>query len=155
MKSLLLFPVLLLSGVFAARDTTPDFIDPTGTYTLTGIVKNNRVITHSGEIRVLLLSDNRAALCLYINKGYPGYESGALMDTLLYDDNTMRYSPSADTTCTIIFRFTQRTVEIIKLYSNPHSGCGFSDGVLTSGIFQKTSADRPVIQDLSAHGASQ
>ena len=152
MNRLLLIPLLLLSGIFAPGDEP---IDPTGTYTLTGSVKKNKVVGHSGEIRVVLLSDSRVAFCFYINRGYPGYESGALLDTLVYDDNMIRYIPSADTACTIIFRFTTRAVELIQLYTNPHSACGFIPGVLKPVIFQKTSAARPVIQDLSTHGVTQ
>jgi len=155
MNSLLLFPVLLLSSIFTNHGPLREAIDPTGTYTLTGTVKKNKVIGHSGEIRVLLLSENRAAFCFYINRGYPGYESGALVDTLVYDENMMRYSPSADTACTIIFRFTNRTAEIMQIYTNPHSSCGFSTGVMTPLLFQKTSTAKPVIQDLSAHGITQ
>lgn len=157
-SSLILAPVLLFSMLaFNAHIGRPqqEFIDPTGTYTLTGTVKKSRVIGHYGEIRALLLSNERIAICLYLNNGHPHYESGALLDTLTYTHNEARYIPSADTNCTVIFKFLARSVEISQLYSNPHSGCGFPPGVLTSTAFPKTSSEKPIIQDLSSHGISQ
>ena len=151
--AVLLFSMLSFIGVPAGQRAQS--IDPTGTYTLTGTVKKSRVVSHYGEIRALLLPNDRVAICLYINKGYPHYESGALLDTLPYDQDEARYTPSADTSCTILFRFAPRSVEIRQVLSNPHSGCGFPAGVLTSTVFPKTSSERPIIQDLSTHGISQ
>ena len=145
MKSLFFFPILLFGGFFSGRYFDPQFIDPTGTYTLTGVVKKNRILTHSGEIRVVLLSSEKIALSFYINAGYPDYASGSLLDTLNYNENVASYSPSNDSSCSVIFRFTGKAVEILQLYSNPHSGCGFPKGVLTSTIFEKTSEDRPIL----------
>ncbi len=151
MKRLFIIPILSLClGLLYSGASIHDFIDPTGTYTLQGKVKNNRVMGHSGELRVQLLSSYRIAVAFYINKGYPNYESGSLIDTLDYVEDIARYT--CDSSCTIIFRFYPRTMELMGLYSNPHSPCGFANGVMTPAVFAKTSWDRPVIQDLSAHG---
>jgi hypothetical protein len=155
MKSLFILSTFFLSRLFSPGDPLPDFINPTGTYILMGTVEKNRLTGHSGEIRVQLLDSHRLALCFYINKGYPGYESGSFMDTLAYDGSSARYSFGKDSSCTILFYFHRRAVEIIELYADPYSGCGFAKGVLVSAVFEKTSADRPVIQDLSAHGITQ
>jgi hypothetical protein len=152
LRRLFIFPILLLCQGLLCSGVTTDFIDPTGTYTLTGSVKKNHVVGHSGELRVELLDSGRVAISFYINKGYPNYESGSLIDTLDYDGDVARYKPSCDSTCTIIFRFYPKTVELMGLYSNPHSSCGFATGVMTAAVFAKTSWDKPVIQDLSAHG---
>jgi len=157
MRRLFIIPILflchgLLCGAAAQDLVSSGFIDPTGTYTLTGTVRKNRVMGHSGEIRVVLLDSSRVAISFYINKGYPNYEAGSMIDTLKYNDGMARYTPACDSTCTIIFWFSDKTMELRGLYSNPHSSCGFATGVMTAAIFQKTSADRPVIQDLSAHG---
>lgn len=151
MKCLFLLVLFGIGPIFPSAD--PDFINPTGTYTLTGIVRNNRVIGHSGELRVRLLSPDKVAVCFYMNKGYPGYESGAFMDTLAYEENRVFYTPASDTGCSVLFCFLPRTVEIIKIYSDIHSGCGFGQGVLAASILDKTSSELPVIQDLSGHGA--
>lgn len=151
MKCLFLLALFGTGPIFFAAD--PDFINPTGTYTLTGIVRNNRVISHSGELRVRLISPEKVALCFYMNKGYPGYESGAFMDTLPYEENRIFYTPTADTGCSVLFNFMPHTVEIMKIYSDIHSGCGFGQGVLAASIFDKTSSEPPIIQDLSGHGS--
>jgi hypothetical protein len=152
MKRLFIIPAVILCQGLLSSGIAPQFINPTGTYTLTGKVKNHHVLGHSGEIRVEMLDSGRIALSVYINKGYPNYEAGSLMDTLPYDENVARYHPSRDSTCTIIFHFYPKTVEILGLYDDPHSACGFTAGVMAAAIFDKTSADKPVIQDLSAHG---
>ena len=154
MRSLFLLSTFFLIQSFSFIDAVPGFIDPTGTYILTGAIKKNKITGHSGEIRVQLLSSHQVALCFYINKGDPSYESGSFMDTLVYDDSSARYCPGKDSSCTILFYFHRRRVEIMEVYTDPNLCCGFGNGVLISAIFKKTSADKPIIQDLSAHGIS-
>ena len=140
------FLSLLLPGLFPS-DNNQTIINPTGTYILKGEVKGNKVISHSGEIRVKLLQPEMLTLCFYIAKGYPGYESGSLMDTLRYTDNSAVYV-SKDSTCTLRFYFRQNGVELIHIFSMPARDC-FSPGVLTGAFFRKASSGVPVIQDLS------
>ena len=153
MKCLFILPLLLTARLSLTGDLRdPDFVDPTGTYLLTGIVKKNHITGHSGELRVRLLDRHSAALCFYINKGYPGYESGAFMDTVAYEDNTLCYFPTQDSSCYLFFSFDPKSVEMIQMYNNPRSGCGFGPGVIVPAVFEKSSRELPVIQDLSAHG---
>src|ERR1700735_4124990 len=147
MRSLFYLPLLLLSGSLFSDHQV--FIDPTGTSLLKGEVKKNKIVGHSGEFRVRLLNANTVAMCLYLNKGEPGYESGFLLDTLHYGDNQCVYIPAGDTSCAIYFVFAQKSVEIYKALSNPQGGCGFRPGVLEPAVFDKTSDDIPVIEDLS------
>ena len=128
------------------------FINPTGTYLLKGEVRKNKIVGHSGELRVRLLNANTVAMCLYLNKGEPGYESGFLLDTLHYGDNQCVYIPANDTSCAIYFVFAVNSVEIYQALSNPQGGCGFRPGVLEPAVFDKTSDDIPVIEDLSGRG---
>jgi hypothetical protein len=151
MKNLLYLPLLLISGSLSTGG--PAFINPTGIYLLKGEVKNNKIIGHSGELRVRLLDTITVAICLYLNKGYPGYESGAIIDTLHYADNMVVYTPAGDSSCSIYFAFGVRTVEMFESLTDPHSGCGFLPGVVVPSIFDKTSSDIPVIQDLSVRGS--
>ena len=154
MRSLFLLSVLFFSQSFPPHNSASDFFDPTGTYILRGYVTGNKVISHSGEIRVKLIDSGRIAICLYINKGYPGYESGSFIDTIVYEDGNARYYPGKDSSCIILFYFHQRKVEIQESYNQPNICCGFANGVLTSAVFKKTSGARPIIQDLSAHGVA-
>ena|ERR1700733_13844572 len=158
MKCLFIFPLLFLlrltdGGSGDRPAPNPDFVDPTGTYILTGNVRNNRVTGHSGELRVRLLNQHSAAVCFYINKGYPDYESGAFVDTLSYEENRFMWTSAADTTCSLLFDFQPAAVEIIRIVSDPNCTCGFAPDVLIPATFYRSSRDVPVIQDLSAHGS--
>jgi hypothetical protein len=153
MKSLLLLFVVTCTSLINPGDA---FIDPTGTYILKGNVEKNKIVSHSGEMRVKLLDHGKLAMCFYINKGYPGYEFISFVDTLLYDDDHFaRYKPSPDADCTILFLFNNKNAEIQQVYTDPKSGCGFGKDILISTIFKKFSNERPVIQDLSAHGSTK
>jgi hypothetical protein len=153
MKCLFVLPLLFLAWYpLTGEPARPDFIDPTGTYILTGTVKKNRITGHSGELRARLLDRHTVAVCFYINKGYPGYESGSFTDTLAYEDNSISYRPSYDTSCSVLFSFQPMMVEMLQIYTDPHSGCGFGPGIMIPATFQKSSGDIPIIQDLSAHG---
>jgi len=143
-----LFLSLLLPGILSTVNNET-FINPTGTYTLKGEVQNNKVVTHSGEIRVKLLGPELLTLCFFIDKGYPGYESGSLLDTLRYEDNAAVYV-SRDSGCMLRFYFKVNGVELVHIFAQNKSDCGFPAGVLTGAFFRKTSSGVPVIQDLSA-----
>ncbi|HEY4111356.1 hypothetical protein [Puia sp.] len=144
---IVLFLSLLMPGIFFS-DNSKTFIDPTGTYILKGEVKENKVISHSGEIRVKLLSEELLTLCFYIDEGYPGHQSGSFLDTLRYEDNAAVYS-SRDSGCMLRFQFKQAGVEMIHIFAVTASDCGFAPGVLTGAFFKKTSSGIPVIQDLA------
>src|ERR1700709_2026890 len=104
-------------------------LDPTGTYILKGDTKNNIVVNSSGEIRIKLLDDGRVAFCLFVTAGYPAEASASFVDTLIYDDNTVRYSPSGDAGCALIFSFSPHAVELSENYGDEH-GCSFGRGAL-------------------------
>jgi len=150
MKSLFILPLLVLSGFLPGK--SPSFVDPTGTYMLKGVIKNNKIIGHSGELRVRLLNDSTVALCFYINAGYPGYKSGSFIDTSAYEDNRVAYQPRQDTSCSIYFYFELRKVSIMQVMSDPRSGCGFAPGVFVPGNFLKVSSETPIIQSLTERG---
>ncbi len=147
MRSLFLF--LAISAYVHFAHEVPAFIDPTGTYILKGDIKKNNIKGHFGELRVRLLDSQTVAFCFYINDGYPDYASGAMVDTLKYVDNRIIYKPAGDSGCSLFLYFHLNNVELMEVYSDPHSGCGFAPGVLTPAVFVKKSAEIPVIQDLS------
>jgi hypothetical protein len=141
-----------------SRQTSPatfnDFVDPTGTYILKGSVAKNRVMGHSGEIRVKLLDPGRVAVSFYINRGYPDYEAGSFTDTLPYTTNQARWTPSEDPGYTVVFSFKPRAAETIQLFSGNEARSDFADGVMVSAVFLKYSDAAPIIQDLSARRAN-
>ena len=150
MKSL--FLLLLCCVHFPLPEDEPSFIDPTGTYVLLGDVKRNNITGHHGEIRVRLLDKKTAAFCFYISNGYPNFGSGAFMDTVAYEENSLLFRPAQDTGCSLVLTFSMRDVEIMEVYSDPRSGCGLAPGVMAPATFHKVSSDIPVIQDLSERG---
>ena len=150
MKSLLFLSLLPLSGFLPGKISS--FLDPTGTYRLRGTVKNNRTIGHSGELRARLLNEHTVAICFYINAGYPGYRSGALLDTVTYDDGEAEYHPPQDSSCEIHFYFEPQKVRLMEVMSDPRSGCGFAPGVFVPVAFPKVSSEVPIIQNLGGRG---
>ena len=126
------------------------FIDPTGTYILKGDVKKNNITGHFGELRVRLLDSETVAFCLYLSSGYPDYKAATILDTLRYEENCIHYQPKVDSTCFLVLTFTARSVELMKVLSDPGSGCGFAKGVIVPATLDKISSETPVIQDLSA-----
>ena len=144
---LALFLSLLLPGLLST-DNNQTFINPTGTYTLKGEVHDNKVTTHSGEIRVKLLHHELLTLCFFIDKGYPGYESGSLLDTLRYEDDAAIYV-SKDSSCMLRFTFKPNGVQLMHVFTQNKGDGGFAPGVLTGAFFRKISSGVPVIQDLS------
>jgi hypothetical protein len=150
MNVLFILVIFNYASLFATKTHTAPFIDPTGTYILKGIVKNNKIISSYGETRVKLLDSDRVAICFYVTKDYPRNESASFVDTLLYIDNKVAYKPQSDAECTIVFSFGFKQLEITQTYSDIQ-GCGFARGILTATTFEKSSSDKPLIQDLSAH----
>ena len=152
MKSIFLLSLIALYTQPHAGFHAVPFIDPTGTYLLKGEVKRNNITGHSGELRVQLLDSQTVAFCLYISNGYPEYTSGAIMDTLHYEENMIRYRPKHDTTCSLILTFSFRSVDIMKVFTDLNAGCGLAPGLAVAGTFQKISSEKPIIQDLSRRG---
>ncbi|MBS1661619.1 MAG: hypothetical protein JST68_11290 [Bacteroidetes bacterium] len=150
MKSFIFLPLLVLTGFIPGKSSS--FINPTGTYRLKGVVKNNKVTGHSGELRVRLLDENTVALCFYINAGYPGYQSGSVLDTLSYEENKVEYRPVKDTGCSVYFYFDLRKVNLLQVMSDPRSGCGFDPGAFAPLVFPKVSSEIPIIQNLERKG---
>ncbi|PWT73439.1 MAG: hypothetical protein C5B59_13345 [Bacteroidetes bacterium] len=129
-----------------------EFIDPTGTYILKGVVQKNRIIGHSGELRVKLLLQDRIAISFYISSGYPNFASVSFVDTLSYEENSARYFPTGHSGCSLVFCFNYHDVELQQTYTDPVAGCGFANGAVISTSFKKKSAEQPLIQDLSCRG---
>lgn len=77
-----------------------------------------------------------------------------MLDTLHYQDNRIQLQPTRDGSCSIILTFNERSVEVMKIYRDPTTGCGFAPGVIVPATLHKTSSDIPMIQDLSGHGRS-
>jgi hypothetical protein len=129
------------------------FINPTGTYILKGDVKKNNITGHFGELRVRLLDSQTVAFCFFLSSGYPGYAAATMLDTLQYEeDNSIHYRPKRDSTCSLVLIFSARSVELMTVFTDPATSCGFAPGSIVPTTLQKTSAEIPVIQDLSTRG---
>lgn len=147
--------LLLIIFLYSLIPGVPTFINPTGTYILKGEIKKNNIIGPYGELRVRLLDSQTVAFCFYLSRGYPDYTAAAIIDTLKYEDNAIHYQPKLDSACFLVLTFGARSVELMKVYSDSHSGCGFTPGVIVPVTFDKTSSEVPVIQDLSTRNRSE
>ena len=128
------------------------FINPTGTYILKGDVKKNKITGHSVELRVQLLGSQTVVFCFYLTSGYPDYAAATMLDTLQYEQNCMRFRPRRDSTCSLILTFSIHSVELMKVFSDPATSCGFAPGIIVPATLQKISTETPVIQDFSTRG---
>ena len=126
-------------------------MDPTGTYRLVSKskVKNGEIHGYTGEIRIILLDSASIAISLYVNKGYPSYNSGSIVDTLLYSYDKAVYKTMTDTSCKITIRFSFKGLNLDEEAEDYNFGCGFGHGVVATGFYRKVSSKIPVIEDLS------
>jgi hypothetical protein len=154
MKSLVTLTIIVWGRLVVSSPIADPlkFVDPTGTYLLKGEITKNKIMGHSGEIRVKLLSSKKAAVSFYINKGYPDYAAGSFTDTLHYEENEVRWTPSAFPEYSILIAFKPREAETMQLFDGQDPRSSFGQGVMISAVFEKYSDDAPIIQDLSAHG---
>ncbi|MDP4150551.1 MAG: hypothetical protein Q8927_06590 [Bacteroidota bacterium] len=151
-RPILLLLFACLSGSSFAQKP---FVDPTGTYTLKGDIANHQILGHSGEIRVKLLGSGRVAVSLYINKGYPEYSAATFTDTLAYDQNVARWTPADHPEYTVLIAFSRKEAETMQLFDGEEPRSSFGENVMVSAVFEKSSNEIPVIQDLSAHGITR
>jgi len=130
------------------------FINPTGTYILKGNVKKNNITGHFGELRVNMLDSQTVAFCFYLSTGYPDYSVASMMDTLHYEDNCIHLQPKRDSTCALVLTFAARSVDLMTIYKDPATSCGFAPGVIVPATLNKISSEVPMIQDFSTRGRS-
>lgn len=151
---MLRLPILILFALTSpAAFAQKPFVDPTGTYTLKGDIARHRIIGHSGEIRVKLLGSGKVAVSFYINKGYPDYSAGSFTDTLSYKQNVARWTPTDHPDYTILISFSPKEAETMQLFDGEEPRSSFGQNVMVSAVFEKSSSEVPVIQDLSVHGS--
>jgi hypothetical protein len=123
------------------------YINPDGIYEYGKIVKNEKDQTRIGTLKVYSLSKDRIIVSLFLNRGYPNFNMGTLIDTLVYAENKAEYLfPKNEPTCKINFYFNDKSVKIIQHIEK--SECEFGMGVYADGIYKKTSSKRPEIKDL-------
>jgi hypothetical protein len=83
-----------------------------------------------------------------VNKGAPSYNSGSFVDTLVYKENKAVYRDTeVDTTCTIIFNFNKKGINVVEKTGNYNWGCGFGHGVVADGFYKKISNKVPILTE--------
>lgn len=94
----------------------------------------------SGTIQIYPESDSTVLFYLDINRGAPAYNMGALYDRIKIGKGHGTYE-SRDERCQFKMQFStdRLTVATIKEFYN----CGFGQGVLVDGIYQRTSKKIP------------
>ncbi|MES2430755.1 MAG: hypothetical protein V4556_07435 [Bacteroidota bacterium] len=127
------------------------FINPTGSYKLDSetTVKDGDTYGYFGEAKIKLLDSSKIAVSLFVCKGALSYNSGSFIDTLKYLNNKAIYrAPDYDTSCKIIFTFSNKGVIVEQYQSDINFGCGFGHAVFADGFYKKTSVKIPVIDNL-------
>ena len=128
---------------------TDTYVDPTGTYVLNKNIKKveGDIYGYFGEIQVAKLDRNKIVMNFSICKGAPSYNSGAFLDTLLYQNNKaiFRGDTIDDPSCMITFNFSAKGIVVEEKTDDYNFGCGFGHAVVASGFFKKTSSKVPVI----------
>jgi hypothetical protein len=128
-----------------------NFINPTGSYRLDNKteIKHGEKYGYFGGLKVKLLNNSKIAICFFICKGAPSYNSGSFSDTLKYQKNQAIYRiPEDDSTCRITLIFKSRGVMIEQTQKDLNNGCGFGQGVFANGFYKKKSNKVPAICDI-------
>lgn len=144
--------LLLCMHSHVSRNHLLPFVNPTGTYILKGNVKKNNITGHFGELRVNLLDSQTVAFCFYLSSGYPDYSAASMMDTLHYENNCIHLQSKRDSTCSLVLTFGDRSVDLMTIYTDPGTSCGFAPGVIAPATLNKISSAVPMIQDFSTRG---
>src|SRR6202012_5782740 len=99
-KILFLTIVLISSTVlcigFIKNKKQSAYLNPTGTYCLVSnaIKRHGDIIGITGSIQVKTISKNKVVIVLGVDNGMPTYNSGALIDTFIYKNNSCFYNGS-------------------------------------------------------------
>ena len=122
------------------------YVNPDGVYEYGKRVKNEKNQTRIGTLKVYSLSKDKIIISLFLNRGYPNFNMGSLIDTLLYAENKAEYLyPKIEPTCKIKFDFETKSVKITQFVEK--NECDFGMGVYADGIYIKTSSKRPEKKD--------
>ncbi len=112
-------------------------IYPCGTYSLISKTsyKNGEKIGKYGTIQVKPISSDKIIMSFYVNLGFPTYNSGSFIDTLIIESNIATYTiPEYDSSCQIKFKFSISTISISETTEDYYMGCGFGNAVRTDGF---------------------
>lgn len=142
---ILLSTLIMLLSSFTVQTI---YVDPTGTYKMDSKTKkkNGNVYGYSGSIQVKKITVDKIVMVLGVNKGAPSYNSGSIIDTLIYKDNRVVYKDvETDSTCRITFDFDRNGIRVKEETADYNSGCGFGHAVVADGFYKKISGRIPVL----------
>jgi uncharacterized protein YecT (DUF1311 family) len=120
-------------------------VNPTGYYTMNDImeIKDGEKYGYFGDIEVKQLSKKEIVIRLFVCKGAPSYNSGTLLDTILFKNNKAVYTTVDDTTCKITFTFYKRKISVDQEAEDPNNACGFGHAVFADGYYRKQNSKVP------------
>jgi hypothetical protein len=142
------FFALIVSALsFGQRNTIRD---PTGIYQYAGraIVENGEAYGYAGRIKVLLIEPEKIIVNLYVNKGAPSYNSGQIIDTLLYQNDMAVWLDSTMSTCKLVFHFSRRKLFVEMFADDPNFACGFGHAVNAQGNYLKMKQKKPTMEEM-------
>jgi hypothetical protein len=145
--------VFTISIIGQSNQSKKKQIYPCGTYNLISKIsyKNGEKIGKYGTIQVKPISADKIIMSFFVNSGFPTYNSGSFIDTLIIENNIAIYKiPEYDPSCQIKFSFSNSKILISETTEDYYMGCGFGSKVRTDGFqFKKISSKIPKIKDFT------
>jgi hypothetical protein len=139
----------ILFCIAASPVTAQHYVNPTGIYKLVSKAKQVQGDTYgtTGDIQVKAISRSKIVVALSVNMGAPAYNSGGLLDTLQYVNNTSVYiGGQDDPTCRIKLTFNEAGIKVTQKQADLNFGCGFGHGVFADGFYKKRSSKTPILR---------
>lgn len=140
LRKYIIIIISVIGYIGTKAQTVSGPINPAGYYSLDSktISKDGDTYGYFGTLKIKQVDSARIYVDLYVCKGAPGYNSGALQDTLLYKNGIAVHTTTEDNTCVITFNFnTGDGVTVDEKTKDTASGCGFGQGVKASGFYKR------------------
>ena len=143
----LFFFIIVIS--FSACNSQSNYINPIGSYELDGksYIKDGDTYGRFGEMHIKKLTDDKVIITFFVCNGAPSYNSGSIVDTLEYKNNTLIFTePEYDPGCEIRFSFSDSGIVAVEKTDNNNFGCGFGHAAYADGFYRRISSEVPVLK---------
>lgn len=100
--------------------------------------KNGEVYGYTGSLQIKRIANNKHVIVVYACKGAPSYNSGVLIDTVVYKNDTIVCRCICDSTCLISISFKGNKAFVEHNAGDYNFSCGFGHGVVATGTYKKS-----------------
>ena len=114
-----------------------------GIYTF-GNIESKNSETRQGEVYIYPKADSTFLFYLFICKGAPSYNMGALDGKIIISNGQAIFKERSDyeeADCVLKFEFKENALTVTE--DDVDCGCGFGGGVYVNDTFQRTSSEIP------------